>query len=49
MPGDNFNFEKFHVGGCIPSKATVHCSKCEWEDDSSENMTEKALWRETEQ
>jgi hypothetical protein len=36
MPGIDFDFDKFHSGGCIPSEATVHCSKCEWEDDASE-------------
>ena len=47
MPSDTFDFAKYHVGGCVPSDATVHCSRCEWEGDSSENMTVKALWVES--
>lgn len=37
MPSDMFNFNKFHVGGCIPSDATVHCSNCDWDDGRGEN------------
>jgi hypothetical protein len=37
MPADNFDFNKFHIGGCIPSDATVHCSNCDWEDGSGES------------
>lgn len=43
MPSEDFDYEKFEVGGCIPSEASVRCSKCDWEDESSENMTEKPL------
>ncbi len=39
MPSDKFNFDKYHVGGCIPSDATVHCSICGWEDGSDESLT----------
>ena len=37
MPNDTFDFAKYHVGGCVPSDATVHCSNCNWEDGSGEN------------
>ena len=37
MPADDFDFNKFHVGGCIPSDATVHCSNCDWENGSGES------------
>ncbi len=30
MPGDDFEFEKFIVGGCMPSEADIGCSKCAW-------------------
>ena len=30
MPGEEFNFEKYIVGGCMPMKATIGCVKCEW-------------------
>lgn len=33
MPSDNFDFERLHVGGCIPGKATAHCSNGEGEND----------------
>jgi hypothetical protein len=32
MPSDDFDHEKFEVGGCVPSDATVRCTKCEWDD-----------------
>ena len=48
MPSDEFDFKTYAVGGCIPSEASVRCSKCDWEDESSENMTEKPLWVESE-
>lgn len=32
MPSDDFDENRYHVGGCIPSNATVHCSNCGWED-----------------
>ena len=35
MPSEDFDFKSFHVGGCIPSQATLHCSKCDWEDSLS--------------
>ena len=46
MPGDDFDFAKFHVGGCIPDNATVHCSNCDWEDSDnvSENEFGGAPW-----
>jgi len=31
LPSDEFDFERFHVGGCIPNEATFHCTKCGWE------------------
>ena len=39
MPSSEFDFDKFHVGGCIPSDSNVHCSQCDWEDgtESIEN------------
>jgi hypothetical protein len=40
MPGDSFDFTKYHVGGCMPGDSTVHCSNCGWEDDME--LTEKA-------
>ncbi len=30
MPSDDFKFEKFIVGGCMPSEADIGCSKCDW-------------------
>jgi hypothetical protein len=30
MPSDDFNFDKFIVGGCIVSEADIGCPKCEW-------------------
>jgi hypothetical protein len=30
MPGDNFNFQKNFVGGCIPSEEDIGCKNCEW-------------------
>ena len=27
---DNFDFEKYFVGGCIPDVADVACPQCEW-------------------
>jgi len=30
MPSDDFNFDKFIVGGCIVSEANIGCPKCEW-------------------
>jgi hypothetical protein len=30
MPSDDFEFDKFIVGGCMPSEADIGCSKCEW-------------------
>jgi hypothetical protein len=30
MPSDDFEFEKFIVGGCMPSKADIGCSNCGW-------------------
>ena len=36
MPSDDFNFNKFAVGGCIPRNATVRCTNCEWENDEED-------------
>ncbi len=30
MPGDDFPFDKFIVGGCIMSEADIGCSSCDW-------------------
>ena len=30
MPGDDFPFEKYIVGGCIMSEADVGCTQCDW-------------------
>jgi hypothetical protein len=30
MPNDDFEFEKFILGGCMPSEADIGCSKCDW-------------------
>ncbi len=30
MPGDNVNFQKNFVGGCIPSEEDIGCKNCEW-------------------
>ena len=30
MPSDDFNFDKYIVGGCMPSEADVGCPECEW-------------------
>jgi hypothetical protein len=32
MPASDYDQAKFHLGGCMPGNATVHCSKCDWED-----------------
>jgi hypothetical protein len=39
MPGEDFDFDKFHIGGCIPSDATVHFSNCGWENGSGESSS----------
>ena len=30
MPGDDFEFDKFIVGGCIMSEVDIGCAKCDW-------------------
>ena len=30
MPSDDFNFDKYIVGGCIISEADISCPNCEW-------------------
>ena len=30
MPGDDFEFERFIVGGCIVNEADVGCVECNW-------------------
>jgi hypothetical protein len=30
MPGPDFDFEKYVVGGCIPDDAIAECSNCGW-------------------
>ncbi len=30
MPSDDFDFNKYIVGGCIMSEADIGCPKCEW-------------------
>ena len=30
MPADDFNFDKYIVGGCIVSEADIGCPKCKW-------------------
>ena len=30
MPGDNFDFRRNFVGGCIPSPEDIGCKNCEW-------------------
>lgn len=32
MPSDEFDESKFHIGGCMPGNATMHCTKCDWEN-----------------
>ena len=32
MPSDEFDELKFHIGGCMPGNATMHCTKCDWEN-----------------
>ena len=30
MPGDDFDFQKNFVGGCIPANEDIGCKNCEW-------------------
>ena len=30
MPGDDFDFQKYFVGGCTPSAEDIGCKNCEW-------------------
>jgi hypothetical protein len=30
MPSEDFDFEKYIVGGCMPSEADLGCRSCEW-------------------
>ena len=30
MPADDFNFDKYIVGGCIFSESDIGCPKCKW-------------------
>ena len=30
MPGADFNFQKYFVGGCMPSNENIGCKNCEW-------------------
>jgi hypothetical protein len=30
MPGDDFDFQKYFVGGCMPSNEDIGCKNCEW-------------------
>jgi hypothetical protein len=30
MPGDDFDFKRNFVGGCIPSPEDIGCKNCEW-------------------
>ena len=30
MPGDDFDFRRNFVGGCIPSPEDIGCKNCEW-------------------
>ena len=30
MPGDDFDFDKYIVGGCMPSEADIGCAQCDW-------------------
>jgi hypothetical protein len=30
MPGDDFDFQKYFVGGCAPSAEDIGCKNCEW-------------------
>lgn len=36
MPADDFNFDKYIVGGCIVSEANIGCTKCEWSGTRNE-------------
>jgi hypothetical protein len=36
MPADDFNFDKYIVGGCIVSEADIGCRKCEWSGTRNE-------------
>ena len=36
MPSDDFNFDKYIVGGCIVSEANIGCTKCEWSGTHNE-------------
>ena len=30
MPGEDFEFQKYFVGGCIPGPEDIGCKNCEW-------------------
>jgi hypothetical protein len=30
MPGEDFDFKKHFVGGCIPAREDIGCKNCEW-------------------
>ena len=36
MPSDDFNFDKYIVGGCIVSESNIGCTKCEWSGTRNE-------------
>jgi transcription elongation factor Elf1 len=36
MPSDDFNFDKYIVGGCIVSEANIGCTNCEWSGTRNE-------------
>lgn len=39
MPSDNFEFEKFIVGGCIMSDFDIACKKCGWTGERKKLMS----------
>lgn len=36
MPSDDFNFDKYIVGGCIVNEANIGCTKCGWSGTRNE-------------
>lgn len=39
MPGDDFDFETYISGGCIPEDVIARCTSCGWEKLKANNSS----------
>jgi hypothetical protein len=42
MPGEDTDFDKYIIGGCIPENVLARCTECGWEKTGNPELFDEA-------